>query len=317
MAPGRAERDRSVEEAGDGAGRLPGRRRGSGLRDTWRPADLLDLHGGGGRGAAAAAGHGGGAGAGDHGLPGAGGPDRHDRDRRAPAPRGAHRPRRRGRRRSTSTTPTRPSSSTRAGGACPTWPRRRPPPAASTGPSPASSWACPGERIGPLSDLAADGPASYLATVIIPASGDVEHDSSEAASGTARGEGSRDLLCGGRAGGAGPHHVAGGGAAGEGRRGGVGRFARAGGGARPLPARGGAARLGHHDPRGRARTCTPPTTRRRGSCGCIPAIRPSTARSPSRWTGAWLRAARSRSCPACRRSARRPPLWPGSSRCRG
>ena len=27
----------------------------------------------------------------------------------------------------------------------------------------------PGERIGPLSDLAADGPASYLATVIIPA----------------------------------------------------------------------------------------------------------------------------------------------------
>jgi precorrin-2/cobalt-factor-2 C20-methyltransferase len=29
----------------------------------------------------------------------------------------------------------------------------------------------PGERIGPLSDLAADGPASYLATVIIPASG--------------------------------------------------------------------------------------------------------------------------------------------------
>jgi len=29
----------------------------------------------------------------------------------------------------------------------------------------------PGERIGPLSDLAADGPASYLATVIIPAGG--------------------------------------------------------------------------------------------------------------------------------------------------
>jgi precorrin-2/cobalt-factor-2 C20-methyltransferase len=27
----------------------------------------------------------------------------------------------------------------------------------------------PGERIGALSDLAADGPASYLATVIIPA----------------------------------------------------------------------------------------------------------------------------------------------------
>jgi precorrin-2/cobalt-factor-2 C20-methyltransferase len=27
----------------------------------------------------------------------------------------------------------------------------------------------PGERIGPLSDVAADGPASYLATVIIPA----------------------------------------------------------------------------------------------------------------------------------------------------
>jgi precorrin-2/cobalt-factor-2 C20-methyltransferase len=30
----------------------------------------------------------------------------------------------------------------------------------------------PGERIGPLSDLAADGPASYLATVIIPADPD-------------------------------------------------------------------------------------------------------------------------------------------------
>jgi precorrin-2/cobalt-factor-2 C20-methyltransferase len=27
----------------------------------------------------------------------------------------------------------------------------------------------PGERIGPLGDLAADGPASYLATVIVPA----------------------------------------------------------------------------------------------------------------------------------------------------
>jgi hypothetical protein len=27
----------------------------------------------------------------------------------------------------------------------------------------------PGERIGPLADLAADGPASYLATVIVPA----------------------------------------------------------------------------------------------------------------------------------------------------
>src|SRR5438105_491180 len=30
----------------------------------------------------------------------------------------------------------------------------------------------PGERIGPLSDLAADGPASYLATVIVPARGE-------------------------------------------------------------------------------------------------------------------------------------------------
>ncbi len=47
----------------------------------------------------------------------------------------------------------------------------------------------PGERIGPLSDLAADGPASYLATVIIPASGDVEHHSSEAASGDRPGRG--------------------------------------------------------------------------------------------------------------------------------
>ena len=32
----------------------------------------------------------------------------------------------------------------------------------------------PGERIGPLSDLAADGPASYLATVIVPARPDRE-----------------------------------------------------------------------------------------------------------------------------------------------
>jgi hypothetical protein len=34
----------------------------------------------------------------------------------------------------------------------------------------------PGERIGALSDLAADGPASYLATVIVPASAGVERD---------------------------------------------------------------------------------------------------------------------------------------------
>jgi hypothetical protein len=32
----------------------------------------------------------------------------------------------------------------------------------------------PGERIGALSDLAADGPASYLATVIIPAGAPTE-----------------------------------------------------------------------------------------------------------------------------------------------
>jgi hypothetical protein len=30
----------------------------------------------------------------------------------------------------------------------------------------------PGERVGPLAEVAADGPASYLATVIVPASSD-------------------------------------------------------------------------------------------------------------------------------------------------
>src|SRR5581483_6454797 len=35
----------------------------------------------------------------------------------------------------------------------------------------------PGERIGALSDLAADGPASYLATVIIPAASPATTDS--------------------------------------------------------------------------------------------------------------------------------------------
>jgi precorrin-2/cobalt-factor-2 C20-methyltransferase len=34
----------------------------------------------------------------------------------------------------------------------------------------------PGERIGPLSEVAADGPASYLATVIIPAGSAHEGD---------------------------------------------------------------------------------------------------------------------------------------------
>ncbi len=160
-------------------------------------------------------------GARDHGLSGPGRPDRDGHRRRADATDHPHRPRRR----RPDRRPGRPGhhggASTRAAAACRSWRTRWPPAGAVDAAVAGELLGMPGERVGRLEQLAAGGPASYLATVIVPAA----HGDGPVAPSTVGPD--RDLLRGRRAGRRRPDHPARRPAPGRRRRGDLGVVARA------------------------------------------------------------------------------------------